>query len=998
MAVRDNIPGRIGAGMADATAEDPTVNYAVGPAVKALLNLRGGKTKDMVDAGRRNTEKTVQDADAEQIVEGLGEMPPVQETNPDGTVSPVSPLDAPPADPMEPQPVAKPEPKPDPEALQAEAENIVKTEAEDLERRTWERNINLDYIENPDDIGPVLEANAERLPAADREKLATIEEDVEGNAVEILRDVLADPAKRNQNLTSRQLLAGRQVLVSLSEQVARLADKVANSTATPEEILQFDKLQSQALMIQGYMQNQIRETGRALNSMKIVARTINSRDLAAMNTMLDEGGRSSAQVRANILKDARQTAMDRGEDFVTKDILEVSGRTKAMSSLATFWQANILSGFKTQGVNVISNFAMNAFNMFAVRPMAAAVSPLRKGVVRAFGRDPGDGVHAAEAAAQFVATISGFTDAVGMAWRVGADGYRAADYGTSFDNRRAEELMKGSDMLTDMPLGVLNGERVSDIPVLGYLAGHYERGVRAASFGLLASGDEFFKANAYRQSIYGQAVRLGLREGKGADEISEMIKNPTPEMHKEAMAESERLTYTNDAGGLLGDMAKAFSDLAQKHPALKFIVPFIRTPTAILERGIFMSPLAPVMKEYRERIARGGPDADVALAEMTLGTLMMGAAYTYYQAGGITGGGPENFADRKSLENTGWQPYSIRYKDRYISYRRGTDPLGTTIGVIGTAMDRIAYAKDEATAADIFANLVVGIAAYGSEAPYMTGLASVMKVIDGQMNFDRFMVRQLSGFSPSLGRDLATIYRGVNTEEPYIPYNPNGQGFWTQLDNELTIRTNIGDQDSLPPRRYWDGTPFVSGGGEAMYMYNSVSPIQISNVADKPEARELFANGVQVPEPRPTITIGRTGIGVNLLELEDGLQLYDEYLELVGKARFRAVRTVVESREYQNLERQDRGPESKAAMMLQKAVTVGTRAGKAQFLELMQDRPSAGEKGKLLKLDILEDMVKDEELGRASEADQELLREGGLRGMSATGERQAPQPEYVPDI
>jgi len=38
--------------------------------------------------------------------------------------------------------------------------------------------------------------------------------------------------------------------------------------------------------------------------------------------------------------------------------------------------------------------------------------------------------------------------------------------------------------------------------------------------------------------------------------------------------------------------------------------------------------------------------------------------------GMITGGGPREFNERRNLEATGWQPYSLKVGDAYISYAR----------------------------------------------------------------------------------------------------------------------------------------------------------------------------------------------------------------------------------------------------------------------------------------------------------------------------------------
>ncbi len=44
----------------------------------------------------------------------------------------------------------------------------------------------------------------------------------------------------------------------------------------------------------------------------------------------------------------------------------------------------------------------------------------------------------------------------------------------------------------------------------------------------------------------------------------------------------------------------------------------------------------------------------------------------------ITGGGPLDENQKKALMATGWQPYSFKVGDKYISYQR-LDPLGMMV-------------------------------------------------------------------------------------------------------------------------------------------------------------------------------------------------------------------------------------------------------------------------------------------------------------------------------
>jgi hypothetical protein len=51
----------------------------------------------------------------------------------------------------------------------------------------------------------------------------------------------------------------------------------------------------------------------------------------------------------------------------------------------------------------------------------------------------------------------------------------------------------------------------------------------------------------------------------------------------------------------------------------------------------------------------------------------------------VTGGGPVDYKKRDTLESTGWQPYSVKIGDHYISYRR-LEPVGLVMALVADAV------------------------------------------------------------------------------------------------------------------------------------------------------------------------------------------------------------------------------------------------------------------------------------------------------------------------
>jgi hypothetical protein len=513
-------------------------------------------------------------------------------------------------------------------------------------------------------------------------------------------------------------------------------------------------------------------------------------------------------------------------------------------------------------------------------------------------------------------------------------------------------------------------------------------------------GDEFFKAMIYRKSIYASAIRTAKNQGLKGDEAiekaNELIDSPNKAMHDEAISEAERQTFTNDPNGFLGVVANSVSSWVRDYPALKLVVPFIRTPTALLSRSIAMSPIAPLQKDFRDRLARGGPEADTAIAEMLVGSTIMAGAYMLYQEGRITGEGPENFDQRESLKRLGVQPNSFRINGTWYSYDRGTDPLGAAIGAIATMMDRMAYSKDEATAGAWFATGALSMAAYFKEAPYMQGFSTVMSLVDGNMNFDKYAARQVASMVPALARDMAKIYRGTVEQDPTLMYSPKSMSFFNTLQNELAARVP-GMGEDMPPKRYWDGSIVDGGGGVGLYMFNTVSPLQMTNQMDHPESVELAANGIAIPEPNPMMNIGY-GMKVDILnDLDNGEQLYDRMLKAVGEARLAAVSQVINHEGYiQRMEDGEDGPGSENAELLQTAITKGSRIGKLTFLRELKETEEVtvekyGEKAALLNDEALEDLIGGLETYSLSEEQEGMMREAGAPGIPNRNRLYVPQ-------
>jgi len=946
-----------------------------GKIIRGIMpEFHGGGTKrttqEMVDEGTRAKApgEVLTPSQAEELAQtaaARGETPQQQATELDLAEPPIAELSAP----QQAEPEAVPRAFPTIDAEQYAAD-VAEREAQELKKVTRERNVNFEYLDSPDDIKGVLDVNADLIPAVERETFADIEKGAE--SVDMASVFKGEP---NSALNSRQLLAGRQMLVGMVDEIKELVDKINAGVSTDEDRAIFQRLQPQAVMLQKFMQGKIREAGRALNSMKVISRAVNSRDLQAIAEI---GGSGDVQMMAKMFAD-----LDEGGDPV--DLLDsMSGLgpiNRRIASIVSMWTASILTGPTTQGVNILSNASFQLVDTAIIKPLAAGISPMRRAIT-----GDGEGAYISEMGADMLASYHAFRDAMMMAGKVFMEGTfkNQGEYISSFGGRKIDDIAK-DDMKFSEAVGINN------IPVLSEITNLYQRGVEAASFGGLSAGDEFFKAMAYRKSLYSQAIRQarqeGLMWGKARSRAGEILADITQAMHEQAIVDAERVTFTNETGGLVGDISRGIAGWAAGFPALRFIVPFIKTPTALFDRTIKMSPLAVLQKEFRETVSKGGAAADVALAEMAFGTTVFVFASWLYQQGSLTGSGPADYRQRAALDRLGVQRNSVRVGKKYYTYNRGLDPLGMSVGAIANMLDIINYASDEADALDYSAGVIFALAKYFKDSTYMSGIGDIMALIDGDRNEEKYFARQLAGFVPALFRDAEKLRRG--SEEGTAKIYP-GADFWNTFGmyTDKRLPGNIGSE--LPPQRYWDGTITLPGGGEALHLYNTLSPIKITYAKSDIASERMVANGVTISPPSSKITVvPKAGIKVDLMDLDNGHVLYDKLIKIVGETRRKAMDKLVNSRGFINL---DNVVQKKK---LEKALYVGMDVGRDIFLkDLLENPPTVEEYGEnaiLLSKAELTRLLRSHSKGTLDEEDTELLREAGTKGIPGRSEIRVPR-------
>ena len=136
-------------------------------------------------------------------------------------------------------------------------------------------------------------------------------------------------------------------------------------------------------------------------------------------------------------------------------------------------------------------------------------------------------------------------------------------------------------------------------------------------------------------------------------------------------------TFTKDLGA--DTVGGGYQKIVNGFPLLRQITPFVRTPVNIFRYAMDRSPLGFVRKNMKERL-KDPATRSQARGELLLGNSIIIGLITLADSEQITGGYNPNPMIRRQQMDSGWQPYSIKWNDKYISYER-LDPFAMIIGI-----------------------------------------------------------------------------------------------------------------------------------------------------------------------------------------------------------------------------------------------------------------------------------------------------------------------------
>lgn len=572
-------------------------------------------------------------------------------------------------------------------------------------------NINLGKLSKPQDVAQLLDHVAKRVGgfgAASRGRITNEETQRLASELGMTPEQLLK-RRPGQALNAEQAFAARTILRGTLEGVGRLAKKAVGGTDADK--LAFHKALMRHAAVQEQVAGATAEAGRALQQMKMMAGLEKAQAKAIREYLKGDQGSS--------IEEAAEMIVDLMEDPAKANhFIKNATRPGVKDKLVELYYNSLLSGPQTHAVNIVSN-AMTAALSVPEHIAASIIGAIRINTLGRLSmldrlggfinRDADDRVLGSEIGQRVLGLMQG-----------SMDGIRAAQY--TFKTGKVPDLVSKVE--------------AAQQEAIGGKVGHVLRTPTRA----LAAEDEFFKAVARRSELGGlasrQAHREGLRGKAARARIADLIENPPADMLERAKDFARYQTFQRPVGDIAGGIMRA----ANKHPWLKLAVPFVRTPTNIVKYAAERSPLAPMLKDWRADFLAGGARRDLAIARSTMGTGLGLVVMNLAAKGLITGGGPLDENARGILRADGWQPYSIKVGDEWVSYQR-LDPLAMTLGVAADYVEKQSAMTDRQKD-DLAMLMVASMIQNLSDKTWLSGLSDMLGAIQDPVRHGPSAIRR----------------------------------------------------------------------------------------------------------------------------------------------------------------------------------------------------------------------------------------------------------------
>lgn len=765
--------------------------------------------------------------------------------------------------------------------------------------------INMAKINTPDDVRKLIQdvANSDakainRKRGGAKKTLAKMVEESDQEYLDLKDLIGREPGP----MTASQALAARQVLASSADQLVALAKRANSGEAQQADLYAFRRGMAVHYAIQSEVVAARTETARSLRSWAIPVGNDEQRGQAIAELINSTNGAGSTKKMAKALANVGQN--EKGINLMA----EKFSRPKISDVVYQVWINGILSGPATQVVNILGNGIKAAY----VIPKSMVDASISKAFY--------DGeISYLEATSAAFGAVKGFRNGMRLLWH----GNKATDIGDLKAQFEQFSKIEGTN------------ENIISAEAFGLDAdGAFGRGIdymaRAINLptSMLKGADTVFKSIGYQMEVQMLAMRDGISKGLDGDDLAKRIQeiadNPPDSINADAMDVAHYQTFTNP----LGEKGRKLSSGLRAFPGVRYIAPFMRTPTNILVDTFKGTPLALASRSVRADIAAGGTRAAQAWGRIGTGTIFMLSAADMAMEGTITGKGPADPRLRKNLMRTGWKPYSVKMGDTYIPFNR-LEPVGNFLA-FGADIAEVINNLDDPDAEFLVSTMVMGFAENLKSKSYLQGIIGAITAFDPS-NPMKTPEEWAARFAPSLIPFSSFFRQLAKAADPTLKITqtaPSDANLIEGMDektavyleevlNEMRARVP-GYSEDLPLRRDLWGKEIslASGYGVA---FDLLSPIYAS--IEKPDALEKILINNEIP----ISSVGRTIQGVQLTGQE-----YSEYAKISGEMLREQMEEMVKDPDFQG---ETEGPEGMKSYLIQSLVRRVRTLSRAMMIE-----------------------------------------------------------------
>tara|TARA_R100001163_G_C5067840_1_gene207279 strand:+ start:490 stop:5976 length:5487 start_codon:yes stop_codon:yes gene_type:complete len=503
------------------------------------------------------------------------------------------------------------------------------------------------------------------------------------------------------------------------------------------------------------------EAGRTLNILK---RDVAERRLGAAIAKLENGMSEYQKEQFANINVENPLEVIRFAESLEKPTL--------MDYVYEFWYNSILSGIPTHLVNIGSNTLWMSFQV-PQRVLSGSVDAL---ITRFNGKERSRYVN------EIIPMMAGMKE------------------GFKKGKKRAKEVMKTGqipielDTKWDLELGSSQGAWARSPSEFMRNAAPYVSVVGRA----LRAMDVWANSIAFDADINAQAKRIANQEGLKGEAAQnreiELRREPSNDMVENAKSFAKYTTFMDNPGKL----AQGISDLRSKTPGGRFFVPFVNTLANITKRGYEFVPGLGLMK--RKSLQGKGQYQDSAsdiIAKQVVGSVLAFALLSKYEDEEVTGAVPRDKAKREAFYRQGKLPWSIKFGDKWISYRR-IEPFNTVLASVTIAAETMKkYSEDEIDkASEAFFELVMGLKQNFIDSTMLKGISDLFDDKRDKNFFERLPGTFIpySSFWRSINRSLEVTMEGdanarevKNIADGFTQNLPYGLSPFEELKPKLNV-------------------------------------------------------------------------------------------------------------------------------------------------------------------------------------------------------------------